>query len=237
MNTQTAMPPATSVASTPDFWDRLWRSAGIQSIGLFLIAFLLYGNPPGLAAPDQALTAFYEGARFRILLASILGGLAVLNLMWFAAALRSVLADSGQGGWGAAASAASAAVGALLLLLLTIFAALTYLAAQAQSPAVLRALNDFAWTTLVLSSFPRAMLAMAAAFGLWRAKRISNGLFSVGVLVVVLVLLGGTTWAQAGLWAPDGVYSRFVTPAVGALWLLVVCGVLLNRSVTLRSAW
>jgi len=66
-----------------------------------------------------------------------------------------------------------------------------------------------------LTSFPRAMLIMAAAFGLWRARLMSNSLFAVGVAAVVLVLLGGTTWLSGGFWAPDGVYSRFVSPAVG----------------------
>jgi len=45
----------------------------------------------------------------------------------------------------------------------------------------------------VLTSFPRAMLIMASAFGLWRARLISNALFAAGVAAVVLGLLGGTT--------------------------------------------
>jgi hypothetical protein len=32
------------------------------------------------------------------------------------------------------------------------------------------------------------------------------------VAAVVLVFLGGTTWVSGGLWAPDGLYSRFVSP-------------------------
>src|SRR2546422_5310997 len=49
-----------------------------------------------------------------------------LNLMWFAAALRNTLADTGKDGWGAAATASSAAFGALFLLLIAIGAALAY---------------------------------------------------------------------------------------------------------------
>jgi len=41
----------------------------------------------------------------RILIAAVFYGLAVLNLMWFAGALRTTLADAGQDGWGAAATA------------------------------------------------------------------------------------------------------------------------------------
>jgi len=53
----------------------------------------------------------------RILISAVFYGLAVLNLIWFAGALRNTLADAGQDGWGAAATASSAALGALFLLL------------------------------------------------------------------------------------------------------------------------
>ncbi len=98
-------------------------------------------------------------------------------------------------------------------------------------------LNDFAWASVVLSSFPRAMLIMSSAFGLWRAGLISNALFAAGVAAVVLVLLGGTTWLSGGFWAPDGAYSRFISPAIGIVWILVVSRVLLTNSPTSRGAW
>jgi hypothetical protein len=163
--------------------------------------------------------------------------LAVLNLMWFAGALRTTLADAGQDGWGAAATASSAALGALFLLLIAVVAALAYSIAGAGNRMLTSGLNDFVWAGLVLTSFPRAMLIMAAAFGLWRARLISNAFFAAGVAAVVLVLLGGTTWLSGGLWAPDGVYSRFVSPAIGLMWGMVVSGVLLTRSPATRPAW
>jgi len=238
MSTSTAaLRASTSVSTTPQFWERLWRTAGVQSVGLFVVAYFVYGNQPHVGASAEALVAFYQGDRMRILIATVLSGFAVLNLMWFAAALRTTLADAGQDGWGAAATASSAALGALLLLLITVSAVLAYSIAGSGNPALLRALNDFVWAGVVLSSFPRAMLAMSAAFGLWRARLISNGLFAVGVAVVVLVLLGGTTWLSGGYWAPDGVYSRFVSPLIGVLWVMVVSRVLLTRSPTTHAAW
>jgi hypothetical protein len=231
------MSASTSVYTTPVFWERLWRSSGIQSVGLFIIAYLIYGYQPQVGASADALVVFYDGDRTRILIAAVFSGFAVLNLMWFAAALRTTLADAGQDGWGAAATASSAALGGLFLLLVTTTAALAYSIAGAGNQALTSGLNDFAWASVVLSSFPRAMLVMAAAFGLWRAKLISNALFAVGVAAVVLVLLGGTTWLSGGFWAPDGVYSRFVSPAIGLAWILVVSRVLLTRSPATRAGW
>src|ERR1700687_945684 len=127
MSASTTAPiSSTSVYTTPVFWERLWRSSGIQSVGLFIIAYVIYGYQPQVGAPYDALVAFYDGNRTRILIAAVFSGLAVLNLMWFAAALRATLADAGQDGWGGAATASSAALGGLLLLLVTLGGALAY---------------------------------------------------------------------------------------------------------------
>jgi len=231
----TAMTSSASEYSTPAFWERLWRTGGIQSLFFFIIAYLVYGNQPQVGASSDALAAFYDGERTRILIAAVLYGLAILNLMWFAAALRTTLADAGQDGWGAAATASSAVVGALFLLPVAVFAALAYSIAGSGNQTLTSGLNDLAWAGFVLSSFPRAMLIMSGAFGLWRARLISNTLFAAGVGAVVLVLLGGTTWLSDGFWSPYGVYSRFVSPLIGVVWILVVSRVLLTRSPATRA--
>jgi len=219
------------------FWERLWRSSGIQSVGLFIIAYFIFGTQPQIGAPADTIVAFYDGNRTRILIAAIFSGFAMLNLMWFAAAIRTTLADAGQDGWGAAATASSAAFGALFFLLITVDAALAYSIAGSANRALTSGLNDFAWAGVVLTSFPRAMLIMSSAFGLWRAGMISNALFAAGVAAVVLVLVGGTTWISGGFWAPDGAYSRLVSPLIGLVWVVVVSWVLLTRSPATRAGW
>jgi hypothetical protein len=226
-----------SVYTTPAFWERLWRTAGIQSVLCFIVAYIVSGNQPQVGASADALAAFYDGNRMRILIASVFYGLAVLNLMWFSAALRTTLADAGQDGWGAAATASSAALGGLFLLLIALVAALAYSIAGSGNHMLTSGLSDFVWAGFVLTSFPRAMLVMASAFGLWRARLISNALFAAGVAAVVLGLLGGTTWLSGGFWAPDGIYSRFLSPAIGLVWGMVVSGVLLTRSPATLAGW
>jgi hypothetical protein len=233
----TAMTSSTSAYTTPAFWERLWRTGGIQSIFCFILAYLVYGHQPQVGAAPDALVRFYDGERTRILIAAVFSGLGVLNLMWFAAALRTTLADAGQDGWGAAATASSAAVGALFLLLITVVAALAYSIAGSGNQTLTSGLNDLAWAGVVLTSFPRAMLIMSGAFGLWRARLISNALFTAGVAAVVLVLLGGTTWLSEGFWSPYGAYSRFVSPIIGVAWVVVVSRVLLIRSPATRDGW
>jgi hypothetical protein len=237
MSVSTRTTSSTSVYTTPAFWERLWRTAGIQSLVCFIVAYIVYGHQPQVGASAEVLAAFYDGNRMRILIADVFYGLAVLNLMWFAVAIRATLADAGQDGWGAAATASSAALGALFLLLISLVAALAYSIAGSGNHALTSGLNDFVWAGFVLTSFPRAMLVMASAFGLWRARLISNALFAAGVAAVVLGLLGGTTWLTSGFWAPDGVYSRLVWPGIGVVWGMVVSRVLLTRSPATPSGW
>lgn len=215
---------------SPVNWERLWRSAGIQFVVFFVIAWVIYGDQPKVGASADKLVSFYDGDRTRILIATVIFGFAVLNLLWFAAALTSTLRDAGQGGWGAAATAASAALGAVFFVLITVGAALAYSIAGSGNDTLTSGLNDVAWVSTVIASFPAAMLIMAGTFGLWRAGIVSNALFSVGVAAVILVLAGGTTWARDGVWAPDGAYSRFVSPIIGLVWVAVISGLLTMRS-------
>lgn len=215
------------------FWERLWRSAGIQFVGFFVVASVIYGIPPGVGAPPDALTAFYGDGRTRVLIGAFLFGLNILNLLWFAAALRTALAEAGQDGWGAAATASSAAFGALFLMQLAVGATLAYSIA---GTALASALNDLAWCLGVLSSFPRAMLIMSGTFGLWRAGLMSSSMFGAGVVLVVLGVLGGSTWMNGGLWAPDGEFSRFVSPAILLVWAAVASRVISRRPPS-RAGW
>ena len=211
-------------------WERVWRMNGINFVLFFVIAYIIYGNQPKVGASADKLVSFYDGDRTRILIATVIFGLAVLNLLWFAAALTSTLRDAGRGGWGTAATAASAALGVVLFVLMTVGAALAYSIAGSGNNQITSGLNDFSWVLIVIASFPSAMLIMAGTFGLWRAGIISNALFSAGVAAVVLVLLGGTTWASSGFWAPDGAYSRFISPIIGLAWVVVISWLLVSRA-------
>jgi hypothetical protein len=224
-------------ASTVNTWERLWRMNGVSVVLFFVVAWLVYGSQPKLAASADELVAFYDGDSTRILIAAVIFGLAVLNLMWFAAAIRTTLTEGGRGGWGAAATASSAAVGGVFLLMMAISAGLTFSISAIGGTPLAAGLNDLVWTCFVLSSFPRAMLVMSGSFGLWRAGIISNSLFAAGVACVILGVLGGTTWASTGFWAPDGVYSLYIWPIVGLVWVLVVTAILLRQRPSVREGW
>jgi len=237
MSATTVSMTSASSTNTPAFWERMWRSSGLQAIGCFVIAYLLYPAQPKVGASADAIVALYSGDRTRILISAVIGGLGVLNLMWFAAALRATLADEGKDGWGAAATASSAAVGSLFLLLMSVTTVLTFSIAGAGNQPLASGLNDFLWACAVMTSFPRAMLIMSGSFGFWRAKLISSSTFAVCVGAVILGVLGGTTWLSGGFWAPDGAYARFIWPLIGVVWVVFASRVLLARAPGTRAAW
>src|SRR5438876_4688711 len=157
----TAMPSSTSLYTTRGFWERLWRMSGNNFVIFAIIAYVIYGSQPQVGASADALVAFYGGHHTRILIAAAVSGLAVLNLLWFAAALRTTLADAGQDGWGAAATASSAAFGALSLLQIAVGATVAFSVSGSGNQTLTSALNDFSWALAVLTAFPRAMLIMS----------------------------------------------------------------------------
>ena len=206
----TAMPSSASVYATRGFWERLWRTTGIHFVVFFIVAYIIYGYQPQVGASADALAAFYNGDRTRILIAAVLSGMAVLNLLWFAAALRTTLADAGQDGWGAAATTASAMFGGLFLLLLTVGAALAYSIAGSGNQRAHVGAERLRVGPRRVDVVPardadhgRGVRALAGRADLERrsSRRASQPSCSV--------VLGGTTWLSDGFWAPDGAYTRF----------------------------
>jgi hypothetical protein len=79
------------------------------------------------------------------------------------------------------------------------------------------------------------MLIMAGSFGLWRAGLISTAPFGAGVLAMVVALLGTTTWASDGFWAPDGAFARFIPTIVMLVWLVAVSTFLMRLPTAVGS--
>jgi hypothetical protein len=167
-------------------WQRTWRGAGVGFVVLIIIASVFYGSQPKLGASPAELVSFFHGDRTRILIATVIFCLSFLGLLWFGAALASVLRDADKGVWAAAAIATSATMGAILFVRMTVRAALAFTIAGSGSPFVTSGLADFAYVLTVLWFFPAAMFVMSGAFGLRQARMISNRFLTAGVLAVVV---------------------------------------------------
>ena len=50
------MTSSTSVYTTGAFWERLWRTAGIQFVGFFIITSIIYGYQPQVGGTAETHT-------------------------------------------------------------------------------------------------------------------------------------------------------------------------------------
>jgi hypothetical protein len=211
-------------------WERWARATGIVFVFLFIVSFIVYGDQPKLGASTSDIVSFYDGNRGRILAATFIFGVAILFLLWFVAAIASALREAGQGGWGAATIASGAVLAGILFLLNILSAGLANTIAGNGDEGVITALSDLSWTVAVTISFPASLVIAAASIGLWRAGIIADWFGWAGIAAAIAVLLGGTTWATDGFWAPDGAYSRYVTMIVALAWTLVASVLLYMRA-------
>jgi hypothetical protein len=117
---------------------------------------------------------------------------------------------------------------------MTVRAGLAFSIADLGHLQVASGLADLGYVLTVISCFPAAMFVMSGAFGLSRAGIISNRFFLAGVAAVVLVLLGGTTWASDGFWAPDGAYA-LIAQIVLFAWIAALSGFLVMRPSTAEA--
>jgi hypothetical protein len=172
-------------------WERNRRGNGVIAAVLFFVSYGIYGSQPKVGASAVDLVSFWHGDRTRILIASVVFGFGVLCLMWFSAALASVLRDAGRGGWGRAVIAAGASLGGAYFLLITLRTALAYSIAGSGNVQGTSALNDLTWVLRDFAWFPAAMLIMAGSFGLWRTGIFKSGAFGAGVTAMVLSSCSG----------------------------------------------
>jgi hypothetical protein len=221
----------TTASTTPKFgrafFEHLWRSSGIQGVAFIVVGAIVAGFGPGLASAES-VTAFYAANATRLLIATPILALGILNIIWWAQAIRVSLAEVGLDGWGAAASVASAMTGATLFIVIAVQAVAAYTVGAISSDFT-NVLNALVLGGFVLSSLPRAMLVMAPSFGFWRAGYITNVQFVVAVSLVILGVLGATTWIAGTIWAPDAAFSRLVLPALELVWVVAI-GRVLNRA-------
>jgi hypothetical protein len=207
-------------------WERYGRATGIVFVVLFIVSYVIYGTAPKIGASTSDITSFYVGDRGKVLTAMVFFGLAVVFLLWFVAAIASALRDVGKAGWGSATIAAGTALATVFFVLVALNAGLAYSIAGYGDQGVITALSDMCWIIGVTVSYPAALLIGAASIGLSGTRLVPTWFSPIGILAAILVLLGGTTWATSGFWAPDGAYSTWITPIIAMAWIVVTSGLL-----------
>ena len=209
-------------------WERWARATGIGFVVLTVSAFIVGGEAPTVTDSTEDLISYY-GDRGQVLVSSLLFGIALLFLLWFAAAIGNLLRESGEGRLGATVVAAATAFVTLQLALTGVGDSLAYSIAGQGDAGVVKALFDLQWVLDLFAALPAAGFILAASIGLMRARAVPSWLSWAGIAVAALFLLRTTNWARDGFWSPTGGFV-FILIIVALLWILTTSVVLFRKA-------
>lgn len=216
-------------------WDRIAAGTGIGAVALFIVGFILVGDAPKLDDPASKITAYYSDHRGKLVAAAILFGLAGLLFTWFLGALSTALRGAGQARLAATAFGGGVVFLGVLLLIVMATGAIVLVVQEGGDEGAAQALSQLTWAGEVMIAWPAAALAGATAAAVLRSGILPQWYAWAGGLAALVLVLGGTTWARDGFWAPDGAFGM-ITFVVFLAWTLVTSGLLLMRRVPAAEA-
>lgn len=195
-------------------------------VGLWFVAGLI--PPPSPSDSAEHIAAFYRGHAGQVRLGMLICMLGSVLLAPFIALIsRQIRRSSPRLELLADVQLICGVIGIVILLLFELLLA-TIAFRPDMSPQVLRALNDFAWTTLLWPFSPFSLEYAAIGIAVLMDRREhplhprSVGL--VSLLVAVLFALGGPTlWAMRGAFSWDGLLTLWVVLGSFGLWVSVMC--------------
>jgi hypothetical protein len=212
-------------------WERWARASGIGFVVLFIVAFIILGNPPKVNDSTDEIVSFFDGDRGRVLTSMIVFGIAFILLLWFVGTISNALREAGEGRLGATTTAMGATFVGLQAIIGAIAGGLALNIAAAGDEGVVQALNTLTGSVDVIAAYPFAGLIAAATIGFARLRILPSWYGLVGLVAAVLVLLHGTNWATSGFWSASGGYL-WITIVAGLGWTLITSVLLYMRTPT-----
>jgi hypothetical protein len=200
-------------------WDRLAAAGGIVGVALFVVAAIVYGQPPDIDDSTTSIAQFFQDNRDQVLTATFLQGLGVLAILWFVAALVTAMRDVGESRLAAAGFGSfllAFAIGGMSAMAL---AGLAFAAANTADPGTVAGLYQLSRITDTFSGLLFAGLAAAVAAAALRTKLFPAWWAWLSALAAAVSIVSATGWAQNGFWSPNGV--GFVGFIGFMLWTLV----------------
>ena len=209
-------------------WDRLGAATGIGFVVLFLVAFII-GGQPGV---DQDVVEFFVANRRPLLTQAYLYGLSMVFLIWFLGSVRSHLRLS-EGGTGRL-SAVSFAGGIIFVTVLLVSGIVnTALAdgiARFSDPETTRALYALVVLANDVNWFPMAVFTGAATLVAFRHNALPRWLAWFSAAVALSSLIGALAIVvDTGPFSSAGVFSM-VGLLLFLLWLVLLSIVLIQRA-------
>jgi len=195
-------------------------------VGLWFVAGLI--PPPAPSDSAEHIAAFYRTHSGQVRLGMLICMLgSVLFVPFVALISRQIRRSSPRLELLADVQLICGVIAVVILLLFELLLA-TIAFRPDISPQLVRALNDFAWTTLLwpFSPFSLEYAAIGIAVLMDRRERPLHPRWVgiVSLIVAVLFALGGPTlWAMHGAFSWDGLLTLWVVLGSFGLWVSVMC--------------
>jgi hypothetical protein len=189
-------------------WEALAPWAGIAFVALFLVGFLLAGDP---GTKDGAKIArHFAQERTRILIGMYLGGLALLALFVWVWSLRGSLLRAGEEALSTAVLVAGVLAIAVEFPVIALNTGLAFISDQRVDPGLARALYDVALVFSYVDWFPVALLFAALALALRRSRLVASWLAWTAAAIGVLGLVA----------APPALGLDLPVSVISFLWIV-----------------
>jgi hypothetical protein len=218
-------------------WDRVAPGFGVVFAVLFVLGFLLIiGDAPSLDDPAEEIVAYYDDERGKLLTVIVLFGLSIVAFLWFLGSLVHTLrVEADESRLAATVLGAGVVTTSLFGGIVLLNAGLTFQIAEDGDASVVAALYDLIWVSTTLIAYPIAALVFAGGVGAMRGGLAPAWFGWASGVAAAAILVSGTTFAQDGFWAPDGLYNAYVTPTVFLIWVVVLSVLLLRRAVAVAA--
>ena len=215
-------------------WDKVAASSGIAFVVLFVVSFLLPGQPPDPGDSQATWVAYTLDKTKELKISAMLFGLALVAFIWFMGSLGTALREAGEQRLAAVAFGSGVATAAIALVATSFQAAMAWRIA-ANEPTLTRAFADIQWAVMTLASFTVAAFIFATAIASWRA-RIFPPWYNIGSDIVALaVLFAGGALRYDGFYSPTGGYA-FITLIASLVWIIVTSVFVMRRASAAMTA-
>jgi hypothetical protein len=211
-----------------DGWHRSAAAAGLISVALFLVAWVVYGPGPKTGDSPETIHRFFAEQRDRVLWCLLIQGFGALAMVWFMSALVVSIKDAGGLLWAVAAGltfilALSLGSSATMLRLGVAFVASG--GAEVQTVTALFRLGHILDTSQnVISAGSYLTVAVTAI----RTRFIPAWWGWASVLAALFAFISTTAWNLTGFWSPDG--AGFVNLVIYIAWVGGTSLMLLRRA-------
>ncbi len=209
---------------------RLTGLAALIAVPLYVLAFVLQGNPPSDHTDGSQVLAYATDHRGGILAAVYLAGLVLALALCVQAGLAQILrrAEGGDDLLAGLGLIGGVAWVSVVLAGLGFALALAY-RAPAGDPPLARSLLDLALLSFTLSGFPTALNVGAFSFLMLRTRLFPRWVAWLGFLTGGAHLVAGASFAHDGLFTPL-VMANLIAPALYIFWVVATGIVLLHTA-------